>query len=352
MFIRDILCAAKSRRRNGSAIAGACGRRARSRRPLRLMVTACLLAAPINAVVAADPVSATTTAPVISTADTTGQGWYPNEAGLSPTVVGSSSFGSRWSASVSGQVYAPLIRDGSTAIAATENNEVDALNLSDGTKLWTHNLGQPWPTSTVSCTDIAPTVGVTGRPVLSPDGSTVYLAAKTYTGTDTTHPVYQLHALSVATGAELTGWPVTIAGAADNDPATVFNPLAQLQRPALLMLNGVIYVAFGSLCDNKLARGWVAGVSASTAQLTALWTTEAQTTVSKPLGSIWESGAELVSEGPGQIIFATGNGGTPPGRVDRPKHLGQFRGPARGRKQWQARRVRLFCAIQRRHPQH
>ncbi len=251
-------------------------------------------------------------APVISTADTSGQGWYPDEAALSPSVVASASFGSRWSASVSGQVYAPLIRSGSTVIAATENNEVDGLSLSAGAALWTHSLGQPWPTSTISCTDITPTVGVTGRPVLSPDGSTLYAASKTYTGTDTAHPVYKLHALSVATGAELTGWPVTIAGPADNDPSVTFNPLALLQRPALVLLSGVVYVAFGSLCDNPLARGWIAGVSTTTAKLTALFTTEAHTTASKPLGSVWESGAELVSDAPGQLIFATGNGATPP----------------------------------------
>ena len=296
-------------------------RRAGRRRPLRALVAGSMLALPVSAALPLDPAAATVSG-VVSTADTTGQGWYSNEPGLSPSVVGSSSFGSRWSASVSGQVYAPLIRSGSTVIAATENNEVDGLNLGDGSKLWTRSLGQPWPTSTIGCTDLTPNVGVTGRPVLSPDGSTVYLASKTYTGTDTAHPVFNLHALSVATGAELPGWPVAIAGAADNDPSTLFNPLAQLQRPALLMLNGVVYVAFGSLCDNPLARGWVAGVSTATAKLTTLWTTEAQTTATKPLGTIWEGGGELVSDGPGQIIFATGNGATPPVGSTAPHTLG------------------------------
>ena len=293
----------------------------RRARRARTFVAALLVTAPLPAAIGAHAAVAAPAA-IVSTVPTAGTGWFGDEAALSPALVGSASFGERWSAPVNGQVYAPLVQSGSTIIAATENNEVDGLNLGDGSKLWTTNLGQPWPAATISCADLAPNIGVTGRPVLSPDGSIVYLVSKTYAGTDVTHPNYYMHALSVATGAEQSGWPVLIAGNASNNPAIAFNPEVQLQRPGLLLMNGVVYAAFGSLCDNPLARGWLAAVDTSTAQLTSMWTTEATITASKPLGTIWEGGGELVSDGPGQIIFSTGNGVVPNVGDTAPTNLG------------------------------
>jgi hypothetical protein len=265
-------------------------------------------------------------AATVSTVGTTGQGWYGDQPTLSPAVVGGPRFGVRWSAHMNGQIYAPLVQAGQTVIAATENDEVRGIRLDDGATLWSDQLGSPWPTSTLGCRDIAPDVGVTGRPVLSRNGQTVYLATKTDLNGNSAHPVVYLHALSVATGRERAHWPVEIEGAADNDPSVQFDPLDQLNRPALLMLDGVVYIAFGSLCDGTYARGWVAGVSTATARLTTLWTSEAHVTDTvRPLGSIWESGGELVSDGPRQIVFATGNGPTPSPGSDssRPVALGQ-----------------------------
>ena len=102
-----------------------------------------------------------------------------------------------------------------------------------------------------------------------------------------------------------------ISGDADNQPETTFDASAEMQRPGLLLLGGVIYAAFASHCDQRPYNGWVAGISRS-GQLTSLFAAEPG-----ELGEagIWQSGAGLSSDGPGQILLTSGNGsGLAPGR--------------------------------------
>ena len=68
-------------------------------------------------------------------------------------------------------------------------------------------------------------------------------------------------------------------------------------------------MAFGSQCDFGSYVGWVAGVNVTTHQVN-LWSDETGAT-SKESG-IWQAGGGLVSDGPGRIFLATGNGVTAP----------------------------------------
>jgi hypothetical protein len=120
-----------------------------------------------------------------------------------------------------------------------------------------------------------------------------------------------MHAVDVATGAEHAGFPVVIQGKAANDATHTFVPDGQWQRPGLLLLNGVVYAGFGSHCDQKPFEGWVAGVSAAGA-VTTMWTAEAGQPSGGGEGAVWSPGGGLVSDGPGQILFSTGNGTGPP----------------------------------------
>ena len=127
------------------------------------------------------------------------------------------------------------------------------------------------------------------------------------------------HGIDLTTGAERAGFPVTITGSADNDPTQSFNSVQELQRPGLLLLNGVVYAAFGSNCDVAPYSGWIIGVSTAGA-LTARWTTEAGASKSNG-GGIWMSGGGgLVSDGDGQILFG-GDGERRVGRHERPSLL-------------------------------
>ncbi|WP_054010872.1 choice-of-anchor D domain-containing protein [Arthrobacter sp. ERGS1:01] len=240
--------------------------------------------------------------------DTLRTGWDSNEAALSPSSVASSTFGKLFSATVNGQVYAQPLVVGGTVIAATENNAVYALNGETGVAKWSRNLGPAWPASTVSCGDLTPNVGITSTPVFDPATNSVFMLAKTNDGANAQLPHWYMHSLDVVTGAERAGFPVMIGGAPSNDPTHPFNAMTAMQRPGLLLMGGVVYAGFASHCDYVPFVGYVVGVSTSGKQ-TTMWATESGN--SNAEGGIWQSGGGLVSDGPGQIIFTTGNGISP-----------------------------------------
>jgi hypothetical protein len=217
-------------------------------------------------------------------------------------------------------VYAqPIVYHG-VLVIATENNNVYGFDATTGEVVWPEkSLGPAWPASAIGCGDLTPNIGVTSTPVVDPATGIVYLTCKVNDGPDTHHPHWYMHALDVATGVERPGWPVVIQGSAGNDPVAVFNPFTAMQRPGLLLLDGVVYAGFASHCDVMPYRGWVVGVSTATAQISALWTT----LVGSDNGAgIWQSGGGLVSDGSGRILFSTGNSfhslTPPPGPGQRP----------------------------------
>jgi hypothetical protein len=251
-------------------------------------------------------------------------GWYPNEPAITPQLVGGGTFGQMWSTPVEGQVYAQPLLDEGTLLVATENNRVYGLSPSTGSLRWAKplNLGTPWNASDIGCGDLAPTIGVTATPVIDPATNIAYLTHKTYASGSSGPARWYMDAVDVATGAEEPGFPVLMSGAAQNAPAQKFEATTQLQRPGLLLLEGVVYAAFGSDCDIEPWQGWVFGVSTTTHAVTARW-------VADQTGSgagIWQSGAGLTSDGPGAILLSTGNGGAPstptPGNTP-PANLGE-----------------------------
>ena len=259
-------------------------------------------------------------------------GWYPDEPNLSPNQVTGNNFGQLFSTQLDGQIYAqPLISQG-TLFVATETNHVYGLDPATGALKWTNALpGTPFNPQDVGCGDISPAVGITSTPVIDPATNIAYLTAKTYVSGSTGPVAYKMHAINVATGQEISGFPVSIQGAAANDSSHVFTAKTELQRPGLLLLNGVVYAAFGSHCDRKPFEGWVVGVSTS-GQITTLWSDEAGVPLNPPNGGtfpdggIWQSGGGLLSDGSGQIVLATGNGippASPSIGKSAPSQLGQ-----------------------------
>ena len=92
--------------------------------------------------------------------------------------------------------------------------------------------------------------------------------------------------------------------------------MTAMQRPGLLLMNGVVYAGFASHCDYTPFVGYVVGVSTAGRQ-TTMWATESGNANAE--GGIWQSGGGLVSDGPGQILFTTGNGISPnPGPGSKP----------------------------------
>ncbi|MCW2983166.1 MAG: legume lectin beta domain protein, partial [Conexibacter sp.] len=235
-------------------------------------------------------------------------GWYPNQPKLAPDAVAASTFGQLWDAPVDGQVYAQPLVNGTSVIVATERNQIYSLDSETGARRWTRDLGPSYPASAVNCGDLYPDLGVTATPVIDTTTNTIYLTHKTYAAGTTGPAAYYLDALDAATGANRTGFPKKLTGTAQNAPGYTFNATNELQRPGLLLLDGVIYAGFGGHCDNPPYQGWIFGVSTG-GTIKARWTA---TTTGDGAG-IWQSGSGLMSDGPGRLFVSTGNGGSPTG---------------------------------------
>jgi hypothetical protein len=251
-------------------------------------------------------------------------GWFGNQTTLTPGLVSSGTFGEMWNQPVTGQVYAQPVVDKDTIVAATESNDIYGLDATSGAQKWHRQVGVPFNPNDVSCSDLVPTIGVTGTPVIDSATDTAYFVKKTYVTGSSGPAAYFAHAVDVATGAEKAGFPLRLQGTAANDPTTTFDATKHLQRPGLLLMGGVIYAGFGGHCDRANYQGWVIGFTTA-GQISTLWDDEAGET-GNPGAGIWQSGGGLVSDAPGQIVVTTGNGNLPAGATPGstpPRQLGE-----------------------------
>jgi hypothetical protein len=231
-----------------------------------------------------------------------------NETVLTPANVTVSQFGKLFSESVDGKVYAqPLyvagLTIGSTAhnvvYVCTDNNSFYAFDADSGSELWHDNFGTPVPNSDVGgCSDMSPQIGITGTPVIDTNNGTLYVDARTLSGSTYAH---KLHAISLTSGAEQFGGPVTISASVNGKS---FNAHYQHQRPGLLLLNGVIYIGYGSDCDANTYYGWILGYNETTLSQTVAF----NVTPSGSAGAIWSCGMAPAVDSSGNIYVMTANG--------------------------------------------
>jgi len=78
-----------------------------------------------------------------------------------------------------------------------------------------------------------------------------------------------------------------------------------LQRPALLESNGVIYIGFGSNGCDQNAHGWLLAYSASSLDQLAVFNTSPAQTYG---GSVWMSGVGPAADSNGYVYLSTANG--------------------------------------------
>ncbi|MBU6410382.1 MAG: hypothetical protein KGR98_08335, partial [Verrucomicrobia bacterium] len=233
-----------------------------------------------------------------------------DETVLTPSNVNVNNFGKLFSHGVDGQVYAqPLYVSGvdingqihNVVYVCTEHNSVYAFDADNGSlgALWHVNFGAPVPSSDVgSCSDLTPDIGITGTPVIDTGSGTLYVDARTLISGAYAH---HLHALDLATGAEKFGGPVTISASANGH---TFDPHRQHQRPGLLLLNGIVYLAYGSDCDTPTYWGWLLGYNATTLQRVSVFNVCPGGTE----GAIWSCGMAPAVDSSGNIYVMTGNG--------------------------------------------
>ena len=236
-------------------------------------------------------------------------GANPNETILTPSNVNTGTFGKLFSTSVDGWVYAqPLYMPGVTmgagtvqagtihnvVFVATEHDTVYAFDAdsnvgANANPLWHVSLidaahgGNPSagektvPSGDVSYNppDITPEIGITGTPVIDPATNTIYVVAKSTIGD--TQFYQRLHALDITTGAEKFGGPVTLAasvpgtGNGSSGGTLNWDPKWEHNRAGLLLLNGIVYIGFGSHMDQGPWHGWILAYNASTLQRTGAW---------------------------------------------------------------------------------
>ena len=247
---------------------------------------------------------------------------------LKPANVNVATFGRLFSRTVDGDLYAqPLIVSGlklgqgpavNVVFLCTSRNWVYAYDADKPTHclpFWQVNLGTPVPRDDVfnGYTNFAGEIGITSTPVidLQKRGKGVlYVVAKTRVdgvGAENTEGFeYKIHALDIRNGKPFkfgrkAGSPVVGENpkkitAIAKDPASgqtaQFTAKWHLNRPGLLLLDGVLYLAFGSQGDEGEFWGWIMAYDARTLEQLAVHCTA----LTWGEGGIWQSGCGLAGE--------------------------------------------------------
>jgi hypothetical protein len=194
----------------------------------------------------------------------------------------------------------------------TEHDSIYAYDADSGAALWQISLAPAGesPSADVGCTDITPEIGITSTPVIDrsrgPNG-VLYAVAMTTDGSGNVH--HRLHAIDLATGAELFGGPTEIvatypgSGSEGANGLLTFNPALHTVRSALTLVNGTVYMGWTAHCMSGNYNGWLMAYSADTLKQTGAL----PVTPNGTKGSIWMAGSGMASDG-ASIYFVDGNG--------------------------------------------
>jgi hypothetical protein len=269
--------------------------------------------------------------------DLSRDGLNSNEVTLTPSNVGSGTFGELFSYPVTGQVYAQPLYVSNLAIpgkgthnvifVVTQNNDVYAFdansNTGSGGLLWHVNLGPAAATPNNffanrygAYHDINPQVGITSTPVIDLSTNTMYLDAFTNDTPGQNVYSHHIHALDITTGADkltpmLVQASVNGNGVEGNGTTITFVAEQQLQRPAMTLLNGTLYVTYGSYADTDPYHGWILGFNPTNLHLISVFN-DTPNLLSPPgnnagEGGFWMSGSGPASDGT-NLFLLSGNG--------------------------------------------
>jgi len=259
--------------------------------------------------------------------DNSRSGVNSQELALAPATVSSSTFGKLFSCPIDGYAYAQplymsnLLIPGSgihnVIFVATEKDSVYAFDAAATPciPLWQTSLiptgsqAIETPNFQITTTNIVPFVGITGTPVIDISTSALYVVAATQS--IALNPTYsqRIYALDLATGQPKIQ-PAGVEISAPSGQIPVFSASLENQRPALLLDNGIVYVAFGSYGGLGDYHGWLFGYDS----VSLLETGVIDFTPDTTQAGIWQSGGGPSSDSNGNIFLVTGDG---PFDVDR-----------------------------------
>jgi hypothetical protein len=257
-------------------------------------------------------------------------GTNEQEFALKPETVNEATFGKLFSCALDGAAYTQPLWIPSVDVGGAKHNVVvvgtehDTAYLFDAdtspcSQIWHANLLDAAHGGTASEIPvpgahvepelfIQPEIGITGTPVIDPVSHTIYFVTTSEGPIGTFHQ--RLHALDLTTGTEKFGGPINIAVSVsgtgyDALGGTIsFKPKTQLQRSALALVNGVVYVAWASYGDKDPYHGWIIGYDAATLARVVVF----NDSPNGQRGGIWMSGGALAADSQGNLYFSTGNG--------------------------------------------
>jgi hypothetical protein len=261
-------------------------------------------------------------------------GVNPAERTLNPATVGSLHNIGQFR--VDGQVYAqplfvPAVRISGKSrkviFIATMRNylyayDADSANPDAEKPLWQvgpEDLGDPVPYNFMRLQwdtlgyNVHDSFGITSTPIIDEQESAIWVVNKALrpptSGAGASRTTYWLHKLSLIDGhplRERVEIVAQVAGTGDRsrDGTLVFDPDLHLQRAALLLANGSVYVGFGSHQDTPGFHGWLFRFNADDLSLRSV----VCTTPDGKEGGVWQAGAGPAADMRGNVYVMTGNG--------------------------------------------
>lgn len=247
-----------------------------------------------------------------------------SESTLTPANVNVKTFGKLGEFPVDGKVDAqPLLLSNLSISGSTQNVlyvatehgslyafDANSISSTGGTVLWHVSALLPGETTSDArnCNQVVPEIGITSTPVIDRSRNAIYLVAMSK---DSNGNYYQrIHALSLTTGQEMFGGPMTVqatypgTGANSSNGSDAFDAKQYKERPGLLELNGNVYTTWSSHCDITPYGSWVIAYSADTLAQTQVL----NIVPNGDQGAIWMSGAAPGVDASGNIYVILGNG--------------------------------------------
>jgi hypothetical protein len=150
---------------------------------------------------------------------------------------------------------------------------------------------------------------VTSTPVIDAATNTIYVVSE-QTPSSAGSP-FRLNALDIATGAQKFGGPVAIHASVPGKNSTNVNgvvslPASCIQRSALLLANGNVYMGFGSCHE-----GWLLAYNAKTLARVGEFSISPNLNgegLFASAGGVWMGSGGPVADSAGNVYVSTGNG--------------------------------------------
>jgi polyvinyl alcohol dehydrogenase (cytochrome) len=211
-----------------------------------------------------------------------------------------------WTADLGSAVYGEPVVVDDRVIVGTESDQVIALDLRTGRRLWSYQLGAPLTNvaERAGCGDIDP-LGITSSLAVDASRGEVFAVGEVVGAGGVV--AHRLVGLSVSTGTAM------LSETVDPPLPSGENSIDLLQRAGLAVGNGRVYVGFGGNygdCGNY--HGWLVG--ASETQPGRLVSFEVAQDGEG--GAIWLSGGAPAIGSDGSVYVTTGNANPFPAGID------------------------------------